>query len=142
MEPSLIPNDLLKEILRWELSGLPYGHGLFKTTWEKCPDILGNICEKRLHYAHGPLGSGSDRTAGKRIVSWACERRLYYAHGPLGSGSDRTAGKRIVSWALSVDRTALQWQLSMVRTEIVLHLFMPHNGVNFSQVVQGERMRQ
>ena len=114
MEPSLIPNDLLKEILRWELSGLPYGHGLFKTTWEKCPDILGNICERRLHYAHGPLGSGSDRTAGKRIVSWA----------------------------LSVDRTALQWQLSMVRTEIVLHLFMPHNGVNFSQVVQGERMRQ
>jgi len=30
-------------------------------------------------------------------------------------------------------------QLSTGRMEIVLHLFMLHNGVNFSQFVQGER---
>ena len=54
LEPGLILNDLLKEILVRKLSGLLYGQGLVKTTWEKCPDILGNICERRLHYTHGP----------------------------------------------------------------------------------------
>ena len=54
LEPGLIPDEFLKNILVRKLSRLLSGRGLFRTTGDKFPDIFGNICERRLHRTYGP----------------------------------------------------------------------------------------